>query len=353
VNGFSLVEALIATLLLLVVIGIALALSLPDVELAHVQPAMMDAQQRARVAADSLAADLRDAGAGLDTGDHAGPLSHYFAAVLPRRLGPTRPDPVTTVRSDLITAVQVVGRWHHGRLGQPLGPGGSLVLEPAPHCAQADPVCGLPEGATVLVFDGAGRVDLFELVGVGPTSGSVRPLQSRFVEPYPAGSAVAEAVLHTYYFDAVSRQLRHYDGRWTDVPVVDDVVAFAIRYFGDAAPPTRPRPAPGQANCLYDAAGAAIGGLALLSPSPEALVELPPALFGDGPWCGSGDNIYDADLLRVRHVRATIRLQAPQASERGTGAAYVNAGTSRSARRSVPDYAVTIAVTPRSLAAGR
>jgi hypothetical protein len=352
-NGFSLVEALVATLLLLVVAGAALALSLPDVEMAQVQPALMDIQQRARVASGTLAADLRGAGAGPESGSHAGALPRAFAAILPRRLGPVRPDAATAVRIDTITVVRAAGPWRQARLGQPLGPAGSLVLEPAPHCPPADPVCGLVPGVTVLVFDGAGRFDLFELVGVGPTSGSVQPLQRQFIDPYPAGSAVVEAVLHTYYLDAANRQLRHYDGRLTDVPVVDEVVSLAFRYFGDPVPPVEPVPPAGEANCLYEADGTARGGLSLLSASPDALVELPPAMFGDGPWCGSGDTAYDADLLRVRHVRATMRLQAPDPSLRGTGAAYVNPGTSRSARRGVPDYAVTIAVTPRPLAAGR
>jgi hypothetical protein len=31
-------------------------------------------------------------------------------------------------------------------------------------------------------------------------------------------------------------------------------------------------------------------------------------MFQDGPWCGSGDNEFDADLLRIRKVRVTLRM---------------------------------------------
>ena len=34
------------------------------------------------------------------------------------------------------------------------------------------------------------------------------------------------------------------------------------------------------------------------------------AILTDGPYCGSGDNQFDADLLRVRKVRVTLRMQA-------------------------------------------
>jgi len=49
----------------------------------------------------------------------------------------------------------------------------------------------------------------------------------------------------------------------------------------------------------------------------------------------------------------TVRVQAAHAGLRGIGADYVVPGTSRSARRALPDYAVTFDVTPRNLNLGR
>jgi hypothetical protein len=159
--------------------------------------------------------------------------------------------------------------------------------------------------------------------------------------------------LHTYYFDPAGRQLRHYDGAQTDVPVVDNVVAVAFEYFGDPQPPTAPKPPPGVANCLYDAGGDPIPGLAVLAADDNTLARLPLESFTDGPWCGEGGTMFDADLLRVRRVRVALRLQAPSIGLRGGGADYAVSGVSRRALASVPDYSIVFDVSPRNLNVGR
>ena len=53
-----------------------------------------------------------------------------------------------------------------------------------------------------------------------------------------------------------SSVLHRYDGDSSDVPAIDDVVAMEVRYYGGTQPPLWPRPPAGEANCLYDAAGA-------------------------------------------------------------------------------------------------
>ena len=79
-------------------------------------------------------------------------------------------------------------------------------------------------------------------------------------------------------------------------------------YFGSAAPPIRPRPALGSANCLFEADGTP--RLPVLASSGAAWVRLPLALFRDGPFCGNGAMQYDADLLRVRRVVVRVRVRA-------------------------------------------
>ena len=39
-------------------------------------------------------------------------------------------------------------------------------------------------------------------------------------------------------------------------------------------------------------------------------------MFTDGPWCGGGTTRFDADLLRIRLVRVTLRVQATAATMR-------------------------------------
>jgi hypothetical protein len=63
---------------------------------------------------------------------------------------------------------------------------------------------------------------------------------------------------------------------------------------------------------------------------------------------------YDADMLRVRKVRLTFRVQVADATLRGpAGALFRHGGTSNSGSRLVPDQEVRFEVTPRNLNLGR
>jgi hypothetical protein len=84
-----------------------------------------------------------------------------------------------------------------------------------------------------------------------------------------------------------------------------------------------------------------------------SLVPLPVAMFADGPWCGSGSSQFDADLLRVRTVRVSLRVQAVSAAFRGVGPAFVRPGSSRGGYRMLPDGVFTFDVSPANLALGR
>ena len=53
--------------------------------------------------------------------------------------------------------------------------------------------------------------------------------------------------------------------------------------------------------------------------------------------CGSADNQFDADLLRIRKVRVTLRVQAAQPALRGTDTRlFRNPGTATGGERYVP-----------------
>jgi len=70
-----------------------------------------------------------------------------------------------------------------------------------------------------------------------------------------------------------------------------------------------------------------------------------------GPeFCGAGGNQYDPDLLRVRKVRVSLRVQVASASLRGMNQTlWKNPGKSQGGAKTVPDYTVTFEVTPRNL----
>jgi len=78
-------------------------------------------------------------------------------------------------------------------------------------------------------------------------------------------------------------------------------------------------------------------------------VPLPMAMLSDGPWCGSGAARFDADLLRVRKVRVTLRVEATQAAFRAAGAAFAHPGAATRALSALPDVGLTFDVSPRNL----
>jgi hypothetical protein len=206
---------------------------------------------------------------------------------------------------------------------------------------------------TVLIFDDATHFDFFTVTEVQDDAGHLQHRQQDLSYPYQTGASVTVADSHTYYYDAVNHQLRHYDGYMTDTPVVDNVVGVQFEYFGDPNPPLKPKPPVGTANCLYDAAGSLVGGLATLTPEGSSLAALPLTMFADGPWCGAGQNRFDADLLRIKKIRVRLRMQASQAALRGTGDDYAVSGTSVSALRGLPDYSIGFDVAPRNMNLGR
>jgi hypothetical protein len=88
----------------------------------------------------------------------------------------------------------------------------------------------------------------------------------------------------------------------------------------------------------------------------RALVRLDEAALTDGPWCPdeSAAFAYDADLLRIRRLRITLRVQVASAALRGAaGALFLRGGRSTSRLHFVPDQQINIDVTPPNLASGR
>ena len=125
---------------------------------------------------------------------------------------------------------------------------------------------------------------------------------------------------HIYYLrsDVATNvfQLRHYDGAATDLPVVDHVVKLEFEYFG------------------------------------ADRMRLDPSILQDGPWYPDGidANRFDADLLSIRRVRVTLRVQAARAALRGpAGVLFMHGGTAVSRERYLPDREIRFDVSPRNL----
>lgn len=384
-RGFSLLEAVIATGLTMVVVAGVFAMVHPAQGAFATEPEVADVQQRIRVAVDTLTRDLTMAGAGAYIGGHTGPLIHYFAPVLPFRQGVSGDDAVGTVRTDTITIIFVPSTSAQTTLGADLMPA-ELTLQAAvePGCPVGTNLCGFTAGMTVVVYDDTGNFDAFTIATVTDSAAQLR-LTARPADSsttiYKTGSKVVEARVHTYYLktDIASQtfQLMHYDGSANaGVPVVDHVVGLAFDYYGEPRAPSLamaghtsygPAPPalgitttayPAGENCAFqveDASGRQVSRLPALN-ATLALTQLTAAQLADGPWCPDETNAnrWDADLLRIRKVGVTIRVEAALAALRGpAGVLFTNGGSSRAANRWAPDQEIRFQVSPRNMNLGR
>lgn len=304
--GFSLVETLIALVLTLMVTGTALALVMPASRVSQTQPEVMDVQQRARVAVESIARDLASAGAGMYAGPLRGVLTGATPAVLPRRLGAQNGDGSNVARSTAITILFVPATASQTTTAAPISSGAlALSVTAAPICGTAA-LCGLLVGQDVIVKDASGHFDIFRITKIAGAVATLRHHGQDLAWTYPVGSSVSQVVSRTYDFDTATRQLRLYDGDRSDQPAVDHLAALSFSYWATSG-------------------------------NASGLIELPMSAFTDGPWIGAGTTRFDADLLRVRVIRVVV-----------SGEAAVVA-----LRNRVPAFPVLLDVAPRNLSVGR
>ena len=355
-RGFTIIELLVAVTIMLVITGAIFAIVDPSRTTARAQPEVSDQNTRMRVGLDTLAKDLVMAGAGTYSGAIAGGLANFFAPVVPFRMGTLYPaEYLDRFHPDRITIAYVPNTAAQTRVADAMPqPSSEVKVDAQPGCPAGDALCGFRDGMRVVIFDDTGAYDFFTITQVQTAA---LHLQHRppinpddFSKRYtPAENArIAQVETHTYFRDPATNQLMHY---WGDnnppEPVTDQVVDLQFQYFGDPEPPTMPRPAPGSANCLYDAAGT--NQLPVLPSNGSSLVDLTPFL-ADGPFCGAAPNEYDADLYRIRRIRVTMRVQTGLRDLRGTDPAlFRNPGISNSGQRFIPDYEMSFEVAPRNM----
>jgi prepilin-type N-terminal cleavage/methylation domain-containing protein len=350
--GFSLVEVLVAMAITTSVVAVACGLALQAQYAWRSDSARVDLQQRARVAADSLRRTLLESGAGPDAGRSKGPIARFLPATVPRRTGRRHADLATVVRADAFTTIRTAPEMEHAELLLPAAAGTwTIEITAATTCDL--PACGFAAGIHALIFDTLGNYDVFTVTDVTGQVLTLRHHGNGAHPGYPAGSPVVAVDQSTFFLDRDAHVLRSYDGDAVDLPIVDDVVGMDVEYYGDVRPPLEPRPVAGSANCLYENDGTYRAALLPVLPGGGASQALlTPDILTDGPWCGSGPNRFDADLLRVRRVRIAVRLQAADASVRGADSRrFLVPGHARQSAVQVPDAVVVIDVAPRNLRA--
>ena len=352
--GYTLIELLVSTAIMVTITGAIFSLMNPAQGTAQTQPEVSDMQQRMRVGNDTLFKEVMMAGAGPYQGAVTGSLVKYFAPIIPRRVGDISPDPVVgggSFTTDRLTLAYIPNSYSQTTISQAMPPkSAELKVTAQANCpADANNLCGFTDGMEVIIFDDSGNFDTFTITNVQDDAIHVQHRGTDLNYKYAAGATITQLVSYTYYLDRTTNQLKRYDGHTKEEALVDNVVDLRFDYFGDPNPPTQPKPKLGVANCLYDAAGN-YAGLPVLAASEGSLAELTKDILTDGPTCGSGDNQYDADLLRIRKIRVTMRVQVAPASLRGLDKTlFKNPGTARGGERYVPDYTLSFDISPRNL----
>lgn len=302
-RGFSVVELLIASAILFTVCGAVLGLLHDGIAATPVLEETTDLHQRARVAIDAIAGDLKLAAAGTP----AGSLSRFFTAVEARGLS----DPPGSAIATAITLRYVPSRGAHARLSQPLAPGAAVAILDAAGCPLNTVACGFVAGVGAVVFDRTGSASFVQVDAIGPGVLTISDAWGARTASYAAGEEIAESVQVAYFHEATTRQLRRVEGGGSFV-VADNVTGLSFEYYADD------------------------------------LMPMSLASFSDGPFVGSGATAFDADLLRVRAVRATLRIETGVDSMRGADATlFARPGTAIGIR-TVPDLIAQVDVTLRN-----
>ena len=272
-RGYSIVELLISTAIMLAVIGSVCQIAAPAHATAYVQAEVQDMQQRARVIADRLTHDLWLAGAGTISGGRRGPLSAYFVPVTPSVCCGSAADAPYSAYTDRVTIAYVPRDSPETVSSASIAPD-ALVLSVTngPSCPPSVAWCGFNDGDLLLVFDDSGQYDVFKL-DLASGSPILHPLSRTFGTRYASGATICRVVLRTYYRDADSNQLFAGEGDTAPQPFVDRVTALRFDYADGFGSPLD-------------------------------------SLLADGPWRGSGDTSYDADLLRVRRIRVSYSVRS-------------------------------------------
>jgi len=383
-EGFTLLEMLIATGIMVAVTGATFALMNPAQGTFAAQPEVMDMHQRLRVGVDTLRRELLMTGGGAYSGSMTGSLGNYFAPILPFRVGNVNADPVGTFFDNRITLLYVPSTPAQTSISQAMPVNSSEIkVNQEPGCPSDDTLCGFKAGMVVLIMDDTGAWDTFTITEVQSPALHMQHRGSSLNKSYGAGSYITQVNMFTYWLktDTVSGtyQLMRYDGDQTDTPVVDNVVGLSFEYYGEPSPaqlrpgltPSTtygPKPpalgvdntadawAAGE-NCVFAVSnGSQVPRLDWLGDGNDGLVKLTQSQLTDGPWCPDAADParYDADLLRIRKVKVTLRVQASDAKFRGAaGSLFRYAGSLKSSSMFLPDQEIKFDVSPRNLNLGR
>jgi prepilin-type N-terminal cleavage/methylation domain-containing protein len=370
-RGFTLVELLVATFVMLAVCG-ALAALVGPVRIAFDRSlGIADESSRGRASLETLLADLRQAGASADVGFNAPSLADLTPGAIPRR---SLDDSSMGGLFESIEVIGVPALAAQALLRDRASAGAVTVrVDRNRPCSGGDGTCGFDAGLRAAIYDTA-RLE-FVIVAAAGSDGTLL-LGAPLVTTFDRGAVIAAVDSATYGLrtdnDGTRRLVRR-TGGGAEQPLVDHIVEFEVRLFGTSAPPAidaadappsyGPIPPaldldderdvwlPGE-NCMWsvDADGRRLPRLATLGPS-SAMAAMTGTLLTDGPWCPDvvTPSAFDGDLLRIRRVDIRLRVEASSAALRGpAGRLFRRAGSALQGGRWVPDVELRLSVTSRN-----
>lgn len=301
--GYTLVELVIGAAMMLTVTSWIFAVLGNGLGRSSLWNESAELHQRARVAIDAISAELLSAG----RGTAAGPLSQFLPPVAPGRR-------FTLASTNAVTVRYLPEHAAWSTLASSLAPEAAAArIALGAGCALVA-ACGFTAGTEVVLFDRAGNWDLASITTVEADTLMLTDVAGARSVTYEQGATVAEVVETTLYFDSIERQLRRERPGGSALPVADNVVDLQLSYFGDRFTP------------------------------------LPLSMLTDGPFSGSGASAYDADLQRIRTIRATVRLQTGVNALRGQDPRlFARPGSATKLERMLPDVVLSIDISPRNL----
>ena len=296
-----LIELLVSVTIVLALLGAVFSLVDPSGGTLAVQSLTADLHQRQRGVLAELHRHLLLAGSGPHPGMN-GVVAHLRPAVAPALRGAAGRS-LAGVGPCLraVHAARRDGRAAGERFSSATP--AAIGLLPAAACALP---CGLSDrgGGLALVFDATGRSDLYRVLSLTGATALLEHVGGG-APAYAAGAFITPVVIRGFHHDRGAEQLRVHNGAGSDLPFVDGVVAFAVRYFGIAQPvlPPAAGPAAVTAPCLR-AAGVA-------APPASGIGALDLALFSDDSSCGGGH------AVRRRPVSDQARTDRPDVAGGG------------------------------------
>ena len=330
-----LIELLVSVAIVLGLLGVVFEMVDPSRGAVTVQSLAADLHQRQRAALGELHRHLLLAGSGPHPGTN-GSIAHLRPAVAPALRG--------------AAASLAPGADRLSVLYAPPGEAGALLandITASPATVGLLPLagCALPCGlsnagaALALVFEATGRSDLYRIRNLTGANALLEHVGGG-APAYGAGALIVPVIIRGFHHDRGAEQLRVHNGAGSDLPFVDGVVEFTVRYFGAPQPALPPPagPAAAMAPCLAAAAAAA--------PVATGVGVLDLGGLADDLSCG-GESPFDVDLFRIRRVRVELTLRVTDPAWRRPAAASPLAPVRNAAIR---DVVVSLDVAPRSLA---